>query len=289
VIEAVTGEPYAAWVQREIVEAANLTETTPDVPVADGSKLARGHGGKTLLGRRLVFPGDQPTHALASATGFVSTAADLARFFAQLSPSAEASVLSVASRREMSRPQWKDAWSQIPVSYGLGTIGWSFDGWEGFGHSGGFQGYITRTVTLPGQSLTLSCLTNAVDGLSHFWTDGAVAILKRFKEEGAPGAALTDWTGRWWSVWGPTDLVPMGEKVLLAAPGMANPFAKVAELTVTNPGEARVSQSGAFGNFGETARLIRAESGAVNEVHIAGGRLVTPAALAAELTGRYEA
>jgi len=63
----------------------------------------------------------------------------------------------------------------------------------------------------------------------------------------------------------------------------------VAELTVTNPGEARVSQSGAFGNFGETARLIRAESGTVSEVHIAGGRLVTEAALAAELTSRYEA
>ena len=137
-IEAITGEPYGVWVQREIVDAAGLLETTPDAPVPNGATLARGHGGKALLGRRLVFPGDQSTHALASATGFVSTAADLARFFGQLSPNAERSVLSVASRREMSRPQWKDPWSPLAQSYGLGTISGSFDGWDHFGHSGGF-------------------------------------------------------------------------------------------------------------------------------------------------------
>ena len=132
VIEAITGEPYGVWVKREVVEPAGLTETTPDIPAGDvAAPLARGHGGKALLGRRLVFPGDWPTHALAAATGFVSTAADLARFFAQLSPTAKTSVLSVASRREMSRQQWKDPWSAAPFTYGLGTIGSSFEGWEG--------------------------------------------------------------------------------------------------------------------------------------------------------------
>jgi CubicO group peptidase (beta-lactamase class C family) len=288
VIEAITGEPYGVWVQREVVDAAGLAETTPDVPLPSGAKLARGHGGKALLGRRLVFPGDQSTHALAAATGFVSTAADLARFFGQLSPNAETSVLSIASRREMSRPQWKDLWSPLAQTYGLGTISNSFDGWDAFGHSGGFQGYVTRTAVIPAHDLAVSCLTNAVDGLSHAWLDGALAILKRFQEDGAPNPALMDWAGRWWSVWGPTDLVPIGEKVIVAAPGLANPVLKAGELTVTGPDHAYISQSGAFANFGEPARLVRGADGAVTEVRLAGGRAVGEAALAAELIERYE-
>ena len=166
VVEAVTGEPYGAWVQREVVDAAGLTETTPDAPLEGGARLARGHSGKALLGRRLVFPGDQPTHALAPATGFVSTAADLVRFFGQLAPTAAKSLLSVESRREMSRQQWKDPWSPVDVGYGLGTMSGRFDTWDWFGHGGGFQGYLTRTATIPAEHLTLSCLTNAADGPS---------------------------------------------------------------------------------------------------------------------------
>jgi CubicO group peptidase (beta-lactamase class C family) len=288
VIEAITGEPYATWVKREVVDAAGLAETTPDVPLPEGALFARGHGGKALLGRRLVFPGDQPTNALAPATGFVSTAADLARFFAQLSPTAETSLLSVASRREMSRQQWKDSWSAAPFTYGLGTIGSTFDSWLGVGHSGSFQGYLSRTAHVAAHDLTVSCLTNAIDGPAHVWLDGAMAILKRFQESGPPAESLADWTGRWWSVWGATDLVPAGDKVFLATPAMSNPFLKAGELTVTDPDQARISEAGAFASYGEGARLIRGEDGQVAEVMIAGGRLVSEAVMAAELTGRYE-
>ena len=288
VIEAATGEPYGVWVKREVVDAAGLTETTPDVPLPPGARLARGHSGKALLGRRLIFPGDQPTNALAPATGFVSTAADLARFFAQLSPKAETSMLSVASRREMSRAQWKESWSAMPVTYGLGTIGSTFETWEGVGHSGGFQGYLTRTSTVAAQDITVSCLTNAADGSAHVWLDGAMSILRRFEESGPPVPALADWTGRWWSVWGATDLVPAGETVFLATPAMPSPLMKATELTVTGPDEARISQAGAFASYGEPARLIRGRDGKVSEVAVAGSRLVTEAAMTAEMIARYE-
>src|SRR5579872_49121 len=48
VIEAITGEPYGAWVKREIVDAVGLADTTPDIPAS--GPLARGHSGKALLG-----------------------------------------------------------------------------------------------------------------------------------------------------------------------------------------------------------------------------------------------
>jgi CubicO group peptidase (beta-lactamase class C family) len=289
VIAAITGESYASWVRREIVGAAGLTETTADAPSPPRARLARGHSGKIMPGGRVVFPSDQPTHALDAATGFVSTATDIARFFAQLSPNARSSVLSKASRREMTRPQWRDAWSAVERSYGLGIIGGSLDGWQWFGHSGGFQGTITRTAMVPAQDLCVSVLTNAADGMAHAWLDGALHILKTFQSRGAPSARTADWSGRWWSSWGATDLVAVGDKVLLALPGMIDPFLKVPELEITGPDEARIAVAGAFASYGEPARLIRGKGGKVRQVRIAGSVVVTEAALARELTRRHGA
>jgi D-alanyl-D-alanine carboxypeptidase len=64
VIEAITGEAYAAWIKREIVDAAGLEETAPDVPLADGVPFARGHTGRLVPGRRLTIPGDFTTNAI---------------------------------------------------------------------------------------------------------------------------------------------------------------------------------------------------------------------------------
>lgn len=152
IIEAVTDEPYRTWIKREIVDAAGLEETTPDMPLPRGVPFASGHTGRVLLGRRLIIRGDFETHAIGPAGGFVSTAADLVRYFAQLSPNARKSVLSVASRREMARRQWRNPHSSIEQYYGLGTIGGSLNGWDWFGHSGGLQGYISRTCVLPNSS-----------------------------------------------------------------------------------------------------------------------------------------
>ena len=287
IIEAVAGEPYRAWIEREIVAPAGLAETTADTPLPSGAPLARGHSGKALLGRRLVFPGDQPTNALAPATGFVSTAGDLAKFFSQLAPTARTSFLSAGSRREMSRPQWRDEYSALERRYGLGTISGSLDGWDWFGHSGGFQGYITRSSVVPAKDLAVSVLTNAADGPAELWIEGALQILKRFEADGPPRFDAAGWSGRWWSVWGPSDLVPVGDKVLLAAPGLANPFGKVAEAVVEAPDTARMVEAGGFAAYGEPVRLMRGEDGRVTSVWIGSGELFPEAVLREELLDRY--
>lgn len=287
-IEAITGEPYAEWLTREIVKPAGLRETTPDVPMPANAKMARGHSGKTLLGRRVTFPGDQSTHALAPATGFVSTAADLVRFFGQLAPNSRQSILSIASRREMVRAQWRDAYSSVDSGYGLGVISNSLAGWDSFGHSGGFPGYLTRTAVVPSQGIAVAVLCNTLDATPGLWLDGILHMLARFKKEGAPSAKTKGWSGRWWSGWGATDLVPMGDKVLLAVPGMAMPFLKVAELAVTGHDTARIAQAGSFGSYGEPVRRIRDKRGKVSEIHLASSRMVRESSLARELSSRYD-
>ncbi|MEO8713999.1 MAG: serine hydrolase domain-containing protein [Acetobacteraceae bacterium] len=285
VVEAVTGEPYAGWVQREIVARAGLKETSADI--GKKTPLASGHSGKLPLGRRVVFPGDASTNAFAPATGFVSTAADLARYFSQLSPNARSGFLSLASRREMTRPQWRDPYSAMEVTYGLGTNSGRLGSWDWFGHAGGFQGYITRTACVPMHDLAVCVLTNASDGMAWPWLDGVLHILKTFAERGKPSRMAAGWAGRWWSVWGAVDLVPMGDKVLVASPGFWNPFLNVSELEITGRDDARIALAGGYASHGEPARRVRGKSGSVTELWLAGSRMVPEARLAKELTTRY--
>ena len=147
-IEAIVNEPYAAWIKREIVDAAGLKETTPDMPLPTGARFARAHSSKLLLGERVIFPGDFSQNAIAPAGGFVATASDLCRYFAQLSPRAERSMLSVFSRREMTRRHWRNAHTDGEEYYGLGIISGTLKGWDWFGHGGGLPGYISRTAVV---------------------------------------------------------------------------------------------------------------------------------------------
>ncbi len=287
VIESVTGEPYRDWIRREIVQASKLEETEPDGPALRGVAVARGHSAKLPLGRRVVVPGDNATLALAPATGFVSTAGDLARFFASLDPAAKRSVLSVASRREMIRRQWHDPHSSLERHYGLGVMLGRVRDWAWFGHGGVFQSCISRTIVLPGRDLAVSILTNAVDGLANPWSDGVVHILRAFAAHGAPGARTRDWTGRWWSLWDTVDLVPLRDHVAVADPRMFNPFTDASELEVTGRDQATIRLAGGFADHGEPARLVRGPGGRIREVRLGGTKLVSEARIAAELKRRY--
>jgi CubicO group peptidase (beta-lactamase class C family) len=287
VIETVTGAPYRSWIKRAIIGPAGLDETEPDMPVGYSVPLARGHSAKLPLGRRVVIPGDNPTNALASATGFVSTARDLAHWFAQLDPAAKESVLAVASRREMVRGRWRYPHSSIARYYGLGIESGKTAQWEWFGHGGSFQGFSSRTAALPTPGIAVSLVTNAVDGLADRRLDGVIDILASFAEHGAPTQEVRDWTGRWWSLWAAVDLVPMGGKVMVAAPSLASPFTDASEISVSGKDRGHLSLASALARHGEDVLRIRGQDGKVEEVRLGGMRLLPENEVAAELKQRY--
>jgi CubicO group peptidase (beta-lactamase class C family) len=289
IIEAITGEPYRDWIACTVIAPAGLTETTPDTPLKRGTPFARGHTGRILTGNRHVIPGDNPTNALTAAAGFVSTAADIASYFSQLSPTARASFLSVASRREMSRRHWRNPHTTPEQHYGLGTICGTLNGWDWFGHSGGFQGYISRTCVYPAQGLTVTVLTNAVDGWAHPWLDGIVSIMQAFARHGAPERKVRDWTGRFWTLWGAIDLVPMGNKVFTAIPGLINPMMDAGELEITSRTTGRIALAPGFSSHGEPVSCVRTKSGKITELRLAGSRLFPAAKVAKEIETRYGA
>jgi CubicO group peptidase (beta-lactamase class C family) len=292
-IEEIIGEPYTTWLAREIVAGAGLTETAPDMPEkrargeAPPGPLAQGHSGELPLGRRVIFPSATPTRAFAPATGFVSTASDLVRFFAQLAPAARRGVLAPESRREMIRRQWRDPDSSLERYYGFGIQSGRLDAWEWFGHGGAFQGTITRTACLPGPELAVSVLTNAIDGLANVWLEGAVRILQRFAADGPPARRLAGWTGRWWGMWQATDLVPVGERVLAANPALLNPFLDASVLAISGRDRGRIALAPGFAAHGEPVRRERNARGRVTALWLAGARLLPEAAITREIAQRY--
>jgi D-alanyl-D-alanine carboxypeptidase len=287
IIEAVTGSPYRDWIARAIIGPAGLDETAPDMPLAAAAPTARGHSSRLPLGRRIVIPGDNPTNALAAATGFVSTARDLAMFFAQLDPAAADSVLSVAARREMVRPQWRYPHTNTERYYGLGVSSGKTAEWPWFGHGGAFQGFASRTTALPDRSLALSLVVNAVDGPADQWVDGIINILETFTRHGAPKDDVRDWTGRWWSLWGAVDLVPMGDKVVVSVPSSPNPFAEASEISISGQDAGHFTEAAGTARYGEGVRRIRRVEGTVGEIWFGGTRLLPEAEAAAELKARY--
>jgi CubicO group peptidase (beta-lactamase class C family) len=287
VIESIAKEPYRVWIEREIVDAAGLHETQSDMPLAKGTPFARGHTPRLPAGRRLVIPGDNGLNAITPAGGFVSTAADLARFFAQLAPNARRGVLSGGSRREMTRKHWRNPHSSLEQYYGLGIVSGTASGWDWFGHSGGLHGYISRTCVIPACHVTISILTNSTDGWGGFWIDSAMHIMRAFAARGAPKRRVRDWTGRWWSPWGAVDLVPMGNAVLVGNPHVFSPFMDATEIEVTGRDTGRISLAGGYGSHGEAVRRTRNKAGKVTEIWFAGGKVRPEKAVAAEMERRY--
>ncbi|WP_131115558.1 serine hydrolase domain-containing protein [Lichenihabitans psoromatis] len=285
-IEAITGEAYGAWIAREIVAPSGLEATTPDMPVPDGTPIATGHSGTLPFGRRLAIPGHNPTQALASATGFVSTAGDLARFIGSLDPDAAVSVLSPASRREMTRRHWRVPDDSSGRHYGLGTISGTRQGHDWFGHSGAFQGFISRTACVPEWGVTVSIVTNSIDGLANPWVEGVLGIFHHFARHGAAAPGVADWTGRWWTYWTAFDLVPMGSTVFVTSPALMHPFTDASELTVASPTEARIARANGFGAHGEAARRITDADGTAIALMLGGTELLPERALVVEVEER---
>ncbi len=291
-IEAITGERYADWIAREVVAPSGLDETQPDAPLPRGTPFAHGHSSRLPLGRRLVVPAAMPTQALAAATGFISTTADLARFFASLAPDAKRSVLSVAARREMTRRHRKDPQTAVERGYGLGVFTSSFGGWEWFGHSGSFPGTLSRTVALPGEQLAVSIVTNAADGPAQAWVDGALHILQACARHGAPSRRTAPWTGRWWSLWGAFDLVPLADRVLVANPSLANPLLDASQIVPARRGRdgtlaGVIATAPGLMSHGEPARIEHDSRGRALACWLGGTKLLPEAALGRELEQKY--
>ncbi len=193
VVAAVTGRSYRDHVAEAVIAPLGLTDTSPDLVVERLSDYACGYTARGYAERRVPIE-MVDTGALDAATGFTSTAADLARWGAAHLPGDER-LLGAAWQRRMRRPGFDvDEHDADAGRYGLGFDLRTVHGRRTFGHGGGYPGHATRLTVLPEDRLSVAVCTNAVDGPARPLADGlvALAVLAAGEPDGAPVDATAD-------------------------------------------------------------------------------------------------
>jgi CubicO group peptidase (beta-lactamase class C family) len=286
VVADAAGEPYEAYVRANVIEPLGLTSTDPE-PRADDPRLAVGHSTRRYGLDRRPFP-HLDTRAMASATGFSSTAADLCRYFgAHALGTGE--LLTDASKREMQHGAWEVKGGR-GGHYGLGFHTFSIGARRVVSHSGGFPGFITFSLVDPVDRLAVSVLTNAHDGPAETIAVALVRLVNRAAEAGDPGAAerarLDRCTGRFLGLSNVVDLVRLGDQLLVIDPEALDPVVDATRLEPVDgddPDRFRLADDGGFGSYGEGARFERDGDGALSAVQLAGGRYVPREEMVAHL------
>lgn len=274
VIERASGQPYAAYVTEHVVDPLGLTRTTPELDPARLHTYAGGHTSLDHADVRLPIE-HVDTHAMASATGFASTASDVVRYAAAHFFGDER-LLTDDSKRLMQKTEWlveASGGGEYGLGFAVNTVGVR----RLLGHGGGYPGHITRTMFDPVDRLAVSVLTNAIDGPAAQLATAAVAVVNLAASGKAPlvpeGVDASRYTGCFSSLWGTYDVVDLGGRLFQLTTSAPDPTAVVTELEVVDERRLRIVTSGGYASPGESLTYTFADDGTV--VSVRGGSAST--------------
>ena len=156
-IESVSGQPYARFLDAQLFQPAGMTATRLAAPPAAVPGLATGyllqHGAN--VPNPLIFPA-----AINSGdSGLLSTAPDLARWCLALDAGR---LLAPAMLKQMETPGTLA--DGTPITYGLGWIIGTWNGHRQIAHSGAEPGYSSSIFRYPDDRLAVVLLSNTYDG-----------------------------------------------------------------------------------------------------------------------------
>ena len=297
VVEAVSGQPYAAYVTEHVVDRLGLTRTGPELDRARAGEYATGHTSLTYADERLPIE-HVDTRAMAAATGFFSTAEDVVRYAAAHLLGDER-LLTDASKRRMQRAV-APVDDEGPESYALGWGVSELGGRRLLGHGGGYPGHITSTLFDPEARLVVSVFTNAIDGPAAALARGVVRLVDlaaraeaELRDQRARGLTPSTadpeaaFEGRFAGLWGVEDVVELGGRLLVVDPALPDPAEQVAWLTVVDDRTLQVERQQGYGSPGEHYRYEHDHDGTVRAVRGPGGTSSWPIEVfAAALAGR---
>ncbi|HEX9165480.1 MAG TPA: serine hydrolase domain-containing protein [Gemmatimonadales bacterium] len=160
VVEVVSGQTWADYIQRNIYDPLGMTSSSVDRNVPG---LAVGYNRRMPDGSREVMP-FVDARGMAAATGITSTVGDMARFVSaqfRKGPRGGNQILSTGSLREMHRVRrLENTWtSGNAIGFAVSRI----DGRNYVGHGGGYPGYTTNTLIQLDDKVGVIVLTNTND------------------------------------------------------------------------------------------------------------------------------
>ncbi|QCR18097.1 serine hydrolase domain-containing protein [Agrococcus sp. SGAir0287] len=280
VLEGASGMSYAELVAARITGPLGTTSMGPEWVAERDGEFAAGHTGRTRI--------DEPRHrirhvdtaAMAPATGWFATAAELTAY-GSAHAFGNATLVTDASKRLLQRPESAITHAGVTRHYGLGFDVESIGSRAVVGHSGGYPGHITRTWIDPKDDLVVSALTNAIDGPAGTIATGVVAIVDlalALAEEveadpslAVPQAIAAELEGRFANLWSVEDVVPLGGRLVTLYPKAPEPTGFVVRLRTTDVADALATDDVAgFWATGEPAVFGRDADGAVETLTTSG-------------------
>lgn len=274
VIEAVTGEPFAARVRTAVAEPLGLRDLGGEYEPARAADYAAGHTSGAIARRRRTID-HVDTRALAAATGCYGTAADLTAFFEALLPGDER-LLRPASSRLQKRRTWEaregERW------YGLGLFLDKIGDSQLFGHTGGYPGHITCTLADADDRRVVSVFTNCIDGPATPLARGFYLLrnLARKADHATTDDDARRFTGRFGNAWGLTDVVRLDGRLFAIDPAVDDPADDAVPLEVIDPATLRIAGGRGGNSYGEKMRYAFAADGSVQTVRGDSGMSMVP-------------
>jgi D-alanyl-D-alanine carboxypeptidase len=273
-VEAASGLPYNDYVKVNIVERLGLVDSGPEYEPDRSAEYAAGHTGLTAAGDRRWRIGHVDTRAMAAATGWFSTAAELTSYGAA-HWFGDGTLVSDASKRLLQRQETVVRAHERELGrYGLGFELRTVGARELVGHSGGYPGHITRTWIDPDDALVLSVLTNAVDGPADSLATGILQLIEIALSPAAgklhEPETLARYTGRFANMWGVTDVVELGGRLVCLNARSPEPATAHQFLDVIGEDDVVAERVPGFGATGEPARFTRDDAGQILSLSLGG-------------------
>jgi D-alanyl-D-alanine carboxypeptidase len=275
VIKKVSGIEYNEYVTKNIVAPLRLANTGPEYKVAIKDKLVTGYTRRDIDKTRLPIA-NVDTRAMASATGFYSTAQDLCTYFAAHAVGSK-KLLDDESKKEMQRVHYR---AKVPSQdnaedYGLGLEIEYLKKRKTIGHGGGFPGHITKSLADSKDELVVVALTNCIDGPASSIVKGIYGIIDYFQENSSgtkPKHDMSKFEGRYMNLWGMTDIVVTGDKVIATYVNTWWPLSFPEELEYVNDTTLKVTDADSYSSEDELVH-ITFKNGGVETINYNGSTM----------------
>ena len=270
-VEAVSGEKWADYVQKHIFDPLAMTASSVDRRV-DG--LATGYGRRMPDGSREKAP-FVDARAMGPATGITSNVEDMAKFVSlqfRKGKIGGSQILSTGALREMHRVRvLESTWTRgNAIGFAVNREG----GKVYVGHGGSYFGYKTDTLIQLDSKVGVIVLTNADDSqpaqiAAHLMESVGEAVAKA----AAPAAKPASWDPAWRrfaglyrSPNGDVEIVELNQRLVMFDPTNPNPGAPASLVPLGN-GRFRIDAPTGGGPVGEAARFVE-ENGKVVRVYL---------------------
>ena len=261
IVEAVSGEKWADYVQKHIFNPLGMTGSSVDRQV-DG--LATGYGRRMPDGSRKKMP-FVDARAMAPATGITSNVDDMAKFVSlqfRKGKVGGSQILSTGALREMHRVRVLESnWTRG------NAIGFAVNREAGkvyVGHGGSYFGYKTQTLLQLDEKVGVIVLTNGDDSVP---TQIAARLMETVgaavaKAAAPPPTNAVAWDPAWSrfaglyrSPNGDMEVVELNQRLVMFDPTNPNPDAPIG-MTPIGGGRFRYESPTGGGVVGEVIRFV---------------------------------